>query len=416
MPPPGWPRLLDDRLTNCARLVLMTDPTSDQQPPFDVDKLDALMEEAGLDAVLVSSPHNLAYFLGGYRFFLYDKLDSVGISRYSPLLGYVRGRRDQAFYIGWGDEGWGLAANGGCWVPQTETIVWTAVDAAHRAAELLEQRLVATAHVGVELPYLTGDAFAALRGDLPGAALEDAVLALDELRATKTVHELADMRTGAELVVEAMQAIFAELQPGSTTAAVAEQLRVEETLRGLTFDYCLIAAAPDLVRAPSAQRVEEGAAVSLDSGAGYRGWVADLARMGIVGEPTPLQQELLEMVDAVQQAARAQVAPGRRGGELMDAAAECVRAMPQPERFHFVAHGMGRRAHEAPRLNIGKPPYPATHRERPLEAGMVLSIETHVIHPEAGFVKLEDAVAVTADGCEPLGDGARGWNRAGERS
>jgi Xaa-Pro aminopeptidase len=40
---------------------------------------------------------------------------------------------------------------------------------------------------------------------------------------------------------------------------------------------------------------------------------------------------------------------------------------------------------------------------------MVLSIETEFLHPEVGHVKIEDAVAVTADGCEGLGDLGRDW-------
>ena len=48
--------------------------------------------------------------------------------------------------------------------------------------------------------------------------------------------------------------------------------------------------------------------------------------------------------------------------------------------------------------------------ERALEEGMVVSIETDIRHPEVGFVKVEDAVAVTADGYEPLGDlGREDW-------
>ena len=34
---------------------------------------------------------------------------------------------------------------------------------------------------------------------------------------------------------------------------------------------------------------------------------------------------------------------------------------------------------------------------QPLEAGMVLSIETTMLHPRRGFIKLEDTVAVTED-------------------
>jgi Xaa-Pro aminopeptidase len=44
---------------------------------------------------------------------------------------------------------------------------------------------------------------------------------------------------------------------------------------------------------------------------------------------------------------------------------------------------------------------------------MVLSVETTAKHPRRGFVKLEDTVAVTPDGCELFAAGNRGWIRAG---
>lgn len=54
--------------------------------------------------------------------------------------------------------------------------------------------------------------------------------------------------------------------------------------------------------------------------------------------------------------------------------------------------------------------YDGTHAERPLEAGMVLSIETGIKHPEAGFIKLEDTVVVTESSWEAFGDWGREWN------
>ena len=79
--------------------------------------------------------------------------------------------------------------------------------------------------------------------------------------------------------------------------------------------------------------------------------------------------------------------------------------------MRFVAHGIGLIAHEAPRLTATGPvPYSDKHASRPLEAGMVISIETHVKHPDVGFVKLEDTVAVTDSGWEAFGDWGRGWN------
>jgi Xaa-Pro aminopeptidase len=44
---------------------------------------------------------------------------------------------------------------------------------------------------------------------------------------------------------------------------------------------------------------------------------------------------------------------------------------------------------------------------------MVVSVETTLLHPVRGFIKLEDTVIVTDTGHEVYGEGARGWNRAG---
>ena len=72
---------------------------------------------------------------------------------------------------------------------------------------------------------------------------------------------------------------------------------------------------------------------------------------------------------------------------------------------------MGIVAHEAPRLSDKAPQkYPGYDADRPLEQGMVISIETTMNHLTRGFIK-EDTVAVTNDGWQAFGDGGRGWNR-----
>jgi Xaa-Pro aminopeptidase len=57
-------------------------------------------------------------------------------------------------------------------------------------------------------------------------------------------------------------------------------------------------------------------------------------------------------------------------------------------------------------LHIMTQSLPFSVAPRPLEAGMVISIETHVKHLQVGSVKLEDTVAVTDSGWEAFGDGA----------
>jgi Xaa-Pro aminopeptidase len=194
-----------------------------------------------------------------------------------------------------------------------------------------------------------------------------------------------------------------------------ETLRREEVNRGLVFDYCLLTAGTSLNRAPSGQRLAAGDILSLDSGGNYKGYIGDLCRMGILGKPDAELEDLLGFVEEVQQATRKPIRSGARGGDIIALGDRMVADSPHAKYTHYMAHGMGLVSHEAPRLmNIPRLSYTAYDADRPLESGMVISIETTMGHPNRGFVKLEDTVVVTADGYEAFGDGARGWNKAGE--
>jgi Xaa-Pro aminopeptidase len=138
--------------------------------------------------------------------------------------------------------------------------------------------------------------------------------------------------------------------------------------------------------------------------------------MAILGEPDAELEDLLGEVAAIQARARDLVRPGLPGGEVQRAGLAGAEASRHRAHLDFLSHGMGLVQHEAPWLTgRGAVPYPGYHEARPLEAGMVLSIETTLQHPRRGFVKLEDTVVVTRDGCEGLGDAGRGWTRAGTR-
>src|SRR5215218_11461535 len=68
--------------------------------PFDSDRLDRLMDEAGIDVILATSKHNVQYLLGGHRAFFFDYMDAMGVSRYLPVLAYPKGAAEKAAYIG----------------------------------------------------------------------------------------------------------------------------------------------------------------------------------------------------------------------------------------------------------------------------------------------------------------------------
>jgi len=392
----------------------MLDINKPKAAPFDTARLDRLMEEAGIDVLLATAKHNVQYLLGGHRSLFFENMDAMGVSRYLPVFVYAKGAPEKAGYFGHRLESYQVEVNP-FWVSEVNTKSSGSVDAIQRAADYVRALTAKPQRIGVELAFLPADSAAALRNALPGAELKDALFVLERLRARKTAQELELLRLASDLVIDSMLAVIQSHGPGATKAELVEALRREETLRGLAFDYCLIAAGSSLNRAPSTQRWEKGDPLSLDSGGNYRGYIGDLARMGIIGEPDAELEDLLAEVEAAQQAAFKPIRAGVNGGEIYAAAEPVLKKSKLHNHYEFLAHGMGLVSHEAPRLTASGPvPYDAYDAQRPLEAGMVISVETTLLHPRRGFIKLEDTVAVTPTGFEVYGDRARGWNRAGK--
>src|SRR5437588_3506192 len=96
--------------------------------PFDAARLDNLLAEAGIDALLVTSKHNVQYLLGGYRFFFFDYMDAIGVSRYLPVLVYRRGKPENAAYIGYRLE-MHERQLGKFWTPVAQTASSSSTDA-----------------------------------------------------------------------------------------------------------------------------------------------------------------------------------------------------------------------------------------------------------------------------------------------
>ena len=381
--------------------------------PFDTARLDALLDSAGVDVLIASSKHNLQYLIGDYRFFFFEHNDAVAMSRYLPLLIYFKGRPERATYVGCPMEAWEEEA-GRFWMPEIEPVAWGTEDAMLQAVRHLRGLGGARFTIGVERAFLPADAHDVLRAALPQAQIIDALALLERLRAIKTPAELENVRQASKRVVESELAVFASHGAGSTKNEMVDALKQEELKRGLAFEYCLTTAGSSLNRAPSDQVWREGEPLSLDSGGTYHGYIGDLCRMAVAGEPDTELEDLLAEVDAIQQATRKPIRAGALGGEVPAAARAVIGKSPNRAHVDFAAHGVGLILHEAPRLVARAPfPYGPDDAKRPLQAGMVISIETAIKHPRRGFIKLEDTIAVTETGFEAFGDFGRGWNRAG---
>ena len=380
--------------------------------PFDHSRLDRLMDESGIDVVVATSKHNVQYLLGGHRADFFDYMDATGVTRYLPVLVYPKGAPEKAAYIGHRLEKFQREV-APMWTPETQTNTAGSVDAMQKAVDYIKKAGIKTKRIATEFGFLPYDASVVLRNAFPDADWVDALFVLERQRAKKSAGELAKLKTASEAVLASMQAVIASSAPGITKEDVVEALRREETNRGLTFEYCLITCGSSFNRAPSAQKWEKGEIMSVDSGGNYEGYIGDICRMAIQGEPDAELNDLLGEIESIQRAAFKTIHPGAMGREIYAGAKPLLDKSKHHNHMEFLAHGMGLVSHEAPRLtDRGPVPYSAPDAALPLEAGEVVSVETTLLHPTRGFIKLEDTVVVTDKGYEVYGEGGRGWNRA----
>ena len=188
-----------------------------------------------MDAVVISSKHNIQYLFGGYRFFFFDHFDAIGVSRYLPVLVYAKGHPERSTYIGHPMENYEQEL-GRFWVPTFQPSARTSTDGMKLAVEQLSALGPKAKRIGVERAFLPADAESVLRAGLPQAEFVEAQLPLERLRAVKTAWELDHLRVASDLVVDSMLAVMAGHGPGATKNELVEALRREEVNRGLNFE------------------------------------------------------------------------------------------------------------------------------------------------------------------------------------
>jgi Xaa-Pro dipeptidase len=369
--------------------------------PFDAKKLSRLMDQAGLQLLLACTRHNVRYLTGGYYYHFLARAQRFGRTQYLPFVGLPRGRFDETFYVGRVDERSQIETEG-LWISHRIATQLGTVNAAEGAIQAARQLGITDGAIGVEMSFLPGDALLALQRGLPDATFVDATPVLDELRAVKTPAEVAFLRTVYDRVAEAIQAAFAAGRPGMTTAEIARQVEREMAQRDVAFLFAFTCAGPGTLRVPSQARWESGRILHIDAGGEVGDYLADICRMGCLGEPPSLARDLHAACLEVQERVRQTVRAGLSSRELLREGAQAVRDHRLARFGRFVAHGIGMVSHEQPDLSASA--------SRPLEAGMVLSIETDFIHPDVGHVKIADAVVVTENGCDGLGDLGRDWH------
>jgi Xaa-Pro aminopeptidase len=145
----------------------------------------------------------------------------------------------------------------------------------------------------------------------------------------------------------------------------------------------------------SEARIPRRGFVVCDFGVILGGYCSDRTRTVHVGPPSKDARRAYAAVLEAQVAAIAAVRPGVRAAEVDEAARSVLRKYKLAQHFtHSTGHGLGLEVHEAPRL--------AAAQLQELEPGMVVTVEPGAYVPGKWGVRIEDAVVVTASGCDVL--------------
>lgn len=131
------------------------------------------------------------------------------------------------------------------------------------------------------------------------------------------------------------------------------------------------------------------------AGAPVWGYLSELERTMILGDPSPEQERLFSHMKAVQQVAFDAIRPGARCSDVDKA----VRGyFAQQDLFahwrHHTGHAIGLRYHEGPFLDSGD--------QTEIRPGMVFTVEPGIYAPDVGGFRHSDTVLVTQEGIEIL--------------
>jgi Xaa-Pro dipeptidase len=218
-------------------------------------------------------------------------------------------------------------------------------------------------------------------------------------RIHKSPAELALMQIANNVTLAAIRHVHGAVSAGMTATQIMNMLIEATGQLGGEHDFSLVllneaSAFPHGSVTP--QRVRGGSIVLIDSGCSVLGYQSDISRTWVHGEASPRQREVWDMVKRGQEVALETAKLGTPVGEIDRA----VRTFYEgkgwskdyglPGLSHRTGHGIGMDGHE--------PPYLVRNDTTALEAGMCFSDEPGIYIPGQFGVRLEDCWYMTESG------------------
>jgi Xaa-Pro aminopeptidase len=348
------------------------------------------LRQAGLDALVASSPENFAYTTGFVA-------PSQPLMRWRHAMSVVTADGASALLVVDMEESTVRSK-----APDDEVRVWGEFtdDPIRVLAELLGAKGLARSRIGLEMSYLPAGDFERLRRLAPEATFAPADALFDRMRQIKTADEIALLRKLSRIADEAIAEALLGVEAGMTEMDIASLLTRGIYGRGSEYFKLMIVATGERSEYPNVgpthRELQNGDLCRVEIFPMIDGYHAGVCRTGVVGDPPARAVEIWKNLTECKHLLLDMIKPGADRRAVYDAFLGKFGELDLPA-IDFVGHGIGLHLHEEPYL--GK------YSEGVIEEGMVLAIEPLVYGRGMGFgLQNKDMLVVTEGGCELLSD------------
>lgn len=266
------------------------------------------------------------------------------------------------------------------------------------AGELCREAGVDTLYY--EDDYVTVRTFESCRKNIPGTEWKSQAGEIEKLRTVKDEQELSLIAHACKLTSEAFERILPHIKEGVTEKELALMLDFDMMSHGASkssFSTIVAAGAngslPHAV--PGEYKLRKGDMITMDFGARYGNYCADMTRTVALGKPSDEMAKVYQIVLDAQKMAQDAVAAGKCCRDIDAIARDYIYGKGYEGRFgHGLGHSLGIDIHEEPRFNQVCTAI--------LKEGQVMTVEPGIYLPGIGGVRIENSVIVREGGCDVL--------------
>ncbi len=332
-----------------------------------VKKIIDLIEEKGVDALLIKGKNNKRYIgaltgSGVYVLITKEKKYQILDGRYTDeadkkTSGFIKRVVSQGSYI--------------------ENII-----------ELLEEMNIK--NIAIESQTMSIQEYILL--DKAGFNINLITNELGKVRAVKSKEEIELIKKACEITDEVFSEVISEIKEGMTELEVSALLQyhaLKKGASGMSFEPIVVSGERGAMPhgRPTTKKLKKNEAITIDFGVVYQGYQSDMTRTISIGKPPKIIQEIYDVVLKAQLSAIESIKEGMKASDIDKIARQIIENHGFGDYFnHGLGHGIGLGDGEVPTLN--------PRSDDILTEGMVMSCEPGIYIPDVGGVRIEDDIVI----------------------